>query len=199
VAYRLDGTYFENCNCEVACPCSASNLALPASYERCHLLRTFHVDAGEVDGVDVAGTTASVLIDSPKQMSDGGWKVGLLVDEDTSQEQRDALVSVFSGAQGGPADMFALLVGEVMGVEHVPMEYQDEGRRHSLRVGDAVDVEIEDFAGAEGSVMTLNGAAHPVGTTITLAQATRARFSAFGYDLDLAGKNGHAAPFSWDV
>src|SRR3970282_2168857 len=31
VAYRLDGTYFENCNCEVACPCSASNLALPAS------------------------------------------------------------------------------------------------------------------------------------------------------------------------
>jgi len=37
VASRLDGTYFENRYCEVACPCSASNLALPATYERCHL------------------------------------------------------------------------------------------------------------------------------------------------------------------
>ena len=29
MGYRIEGTYFENCNCDVACPCGASNLVLP--------------------------------------------------------------------------------------------------------------------------------------------------------------------------
>jgi hypothetical protein len=158
----------------------------------------FHVDEGEIDGVDVGGKTAVMVADTPKQMTDGNWRVGLLVDEDTSEEQRQALVSVFSGAQGGPPALFAPLVGELLGVEFAPIQYQDEGRRHSIRVGDSIDVEIEDFAGAEeGSVMTLNGVGHPAGSTLTLAQATRSRIQAFGLDLSLAGRNGHAAQFAW--
>lgn len=198
MAYRIDGTYFENCSCEVACPCGASNLLLPATYERCHVLLAFHVDSGEVDGVDVSGKTAALFADTPKQMTDGNWKVGLLIDEGASEEQRAALVSVFSGEQGGPAALFAPLVGEILGVEYAPMEYADDGRRHSLRIGDSIDLEVEDFAGAEeGSVMTLNGVGHPAGSTLTLARATRSKITAFGYDLDLTGRNGHAAPISW--
>jgi hypothetical protein len=200
VSYRLDGTYFEHCNCDVACPCSTSNLLLPATNERCYLFLVFHVDSGEIDGIDVGGKTAALFVDAPGQMTEGAWKVGLLVDDDTSDDQRAALVSVFAGEQGGPASMFSPLVGELLGVEYAPMEYESDGTRHGVRVGEGVDVEVEDFAGAvEGSVMTVTGAAHPVGSTITLARATRSRIAAFGYDLALDGKNGHAAPFSWDV
>ena len=38
MAYQITGTYFENCNCDVACPCGASNLVLPATNERCTFL-----------------------------------------------------------------------------------------------------------------------------------------------------------------
>jgi len=38
MAYQLRGTYFESCNCDVACPCGASNLRLPATNERCTVL-----------------------------------------------------------------------------------------------------------------------------------------------------------------
>jgi hypothetical protein len=198
MAYRLEGTYMESCSCEVACPCGASNLLLPATYDRCTVLLAFHVESGEVDGVDVSGATVAMLADTPKQMTDGNWRVGLVLDDERTDEQRDRLVSVFSGEQGGPAGMFAPLVGELLGVESMSVSFADDGRRHSYRAGDGIDLEIEDFAGAEdGSVMTLNGIGHPAGSTLALAQTTKGTISAFGIELDTTGRNGHSAPFAW--
>ena len=67
MSYRMKGTYFESCNCDVACPCGASNLLLPATNDRCDVLLAFHVEQGDVDGVDVGGTTVALLADTPAQ------------------------------------------------------------------------------------------------------------------------------------
>lgn len=198
MSYRLEGSYFENCSCEVACPCGASNLALPATYDRCHVLLAFNVRSGEIDGTDVSGTSVALFGDAPAQMADGGWRVGMIVDAAASEEQRPKLVSVFSGEQGGPPAMFGDFIGEVMGVEFASIAYEDDGRRHRIRIGESVDVEVEDFAAAEeGQVMTLSGIGHPAGSTLALGRATRSRMSLFGYDLALEGRNAHSAPFSW--
>jgi len=67
-----------------------------------------------------------------------------------------------------------------------------------VRIGDAVELEIEDFAGAEeGTVTSFGSVIHPVNSTMNLAHATKSRIQAFGLDLDLTGKNGHSAPFAW--
>ncbi|MEY2534535.1 MAG: hypothetical protein QOF29_2445 [bacterium] len=200
MAYRLEGTYLESCNCDVACPCGASNLVLPATNERCQVLLAFHIDEGDVDGVEVADTTVAMLADTPAQMSDGGWRVGLFLDEAASDEQREKLGAVFGGAQGGPPALFASLLGEMLGVEVTPIEFRDDGRRHTVRIGDAADIEIEDFAGAEeGSVMELHGSMHPANSTLALAQGIRSRIEAFGMAFDNTGRNGHSAPFSWQA
>jgi hypothetical protein len=200
MSYRMTGTYLESCNCDVACPCGASNLLLPATNERCQVLLAFHVEDGEVDGVDVGGTTVGLLADTPGQMTDGGWRVGVFLDEAASDEQREALTAVFSGQQGGPAGLFAPLIGEMLGIEVVPIEFADDGRRHSVRIGDGIEIEIEDFAAAEeGQVMTLNGIGHPAGTTLALAQGVRSHIQAFGLDIDNTGKNAHSAPFAWQA
>ena len=39
----------------------------------------------------------------------------------------------------------APLVGEMLGVERAPIEVVDDGLRHSVRIGDAIDFEIEDI------------------------------------------------------
>jgi hypothetical protein len=200
MSYRMTGTYLESCNCDVACPCGVSNLLLPATNERCQVLLAFHVEDGEVDGVDVGGTTVGLLADTPGQMTDGGWRVGVFLDEAASDEQREALTAVFSGQQGGPAGLFAPLIGEMLGIEVVPIEFADDGRRHSVRIGDGIEIEIEDFAAAEeGQVMTLNGIGHPAGTTLALAQGVRSHIQAFGLDIDNTGKNAHSAPFAWQA
>ena len=96
--------------------------------------------------------------------------------------------------------MFAPLIGEMLGVEVAAIDYVDDGRRHRLRIGDAVDLEIEDFAAAaEGEVMQLHGIGHPAGSTLALAQTRRGGIRAFGLDVDNAGKNGHSAPFAWQA
>ncbi len=198
MGYRIEGTYFENCNCDVGCPCGVSNLLLPATSERCNFLMAFRVDAGEIDGVDVSGATLAMVGDTPGQMSDGGWRVGMIFDSRTTEEQRQALASVFSGRLGGPPALLAPMVGEMLGMEVVPIRYEEDGRRHSVVIGEMADIEVEDFAGSEdGQVMELHHSLHPAGPTLAMARATRSRVSAFGIDMNAVGKNGHSAAFTW--
>jgi len=94
----------------------------------------------------------------------------------------------------------APLIGEMLGVEMAPIEYVDDGRRHRVRIGDAVDIEIEDFVppgNPGGPVSMLTGMFHPANSTLTIASATASRVDAFGLHFDNTGKNGHSAPFSW--
>jgi len=47
MAWHLDGTYFENCSCDMVCPCTTSGLSMPADQERCRVVLAFHVERGE--------------------------------------------------------------------------------------------------------------------------------------------------------
>lgn len=198
MSWRLEGTYFENCNCDVTCPCAVSGFKVPGDYERCIVLLAFHVDSGEIDGVDVSGLSYAVLADAPGAMAEGNWRVGLLMDAAASSEQAEALAAVASGQRGGAPAAFNPFVGEVLGMESAPIEYRDDGPRHSVRIGDLADVEIEDFVPEGASEPTrLTGVPHPVSSTLTAARATRSSAHAFGIELEAVGQNGHAAPFSW--
>jgi hypothetical protein len=200
VAWHLEGTYFENCPCDMVCPCTTSGLTKPADTERCRVVMVFHIASGEVDGLDVRGLTVAVLADTPQAMADGNWRVGVFMDEASSQEQADKLGAVFSGQLGGPMEALSGLFGENLGVEVAPIEYEDDGRRHRVRIGEFAEIEIEDFVPPqlpEGEVSKLTGVFHPANSTVTMAQATTSRVNAFGLEFSNAGKNGHSAPFSW--
>lgn len=200
MAYRLSGTYIESCSCDVVCPCGGSNLAHRATYDRCQLLLAFHIEHGEVDGVDVGDATVAMFADTPAQMTDGNWRVGLFLDERTNEEQQAKLTSVFAGEQGGPAGLFAPLVGEMLGVEVAPIEFADDGLRHTLRIRDDIELEIEDFESIEpGRPMMLDGVGHPAGSRLAIAQGRRAVINAFGIEVDNTGRNAHSAPFSWEA
>jgi hypothetical protein len=200
MAWSLRGTYFENCPCDMVCPCTTSGLTKPADAERCRVVLVFHIDFGEVDEVDVSGLTVAVLADTPQVMADGNWRVGVFMDEDANEEQADKLGAVFSGQLGGPMEALSGLIGENLGVEVAPIEYEDDGRRHRVRIGEFAEIEIEDFVPPqtpEGEVSKLTGVFHPANSTLTMAQATTSWVNAFGLEFSHAGKNGHSAPFTW--
>lgn len=198
--WRLEGTYFENCNCDMVCPCTTSGLTMPATNDRCVVSFAFHVKRGEIDGVDVSNKTVIVLADTPKVMADGNWRVGLITDSSATAEQATKLTTVFSGKAGGPMAMLAPLIGEFLGHESVAITYQDDGRRHSVKAGNMIDIEIEDFVAPHspnGEVAKLSGMLHVANSTLTIAKASRASINAFGLTRSNAGRNGHSAPFSW--
>ena len=184
MSWHVKGTYFENCSCDSVCPCTTSVLRRPADTDRCRVVLAFHIDEGDVEGVDVGGLNLAMLGDTPKLMIEGNWRVGLFVDERASQEQTDALTGVFSGQLGGPMAAMAPLIGEMMGLERAPIDYVDDGTRHEVHEGMSEPAKLTNIP-------------LPWNTTVTIAQATRSRVNAFGLEFDNTGKNGHAAPFSW--
>jgi hypothetical protein len=201
MAWKLGGTYFENCNCEWVCPCTVSSLTSPATQDRCQVVLVYHVASGQVDGVDVSGLSVAVVADTPQMMTDGNWNLGLIVDSKASQEQADHLAAVFSGQRGGPMAGLTPLVSKVLGVERAAIAYSDNGLRHSARIGDGISIEVEDFvppALAGGEPTRLTGVFHPSGSTLTVAKPLSSRITAFGMEFANEGKSAFSAPFSWE-
>ena len=198
MAWNLKGSYAETCSCELMCPCNLS-LDHGATYDYCRATLAFAIREGEIDGTDVRGRRVVTIIDTPKVMTDGNWRLGMFVDDQASDEQFDKLVKVFGGQLGGPMEALAPLVGEVVGVERAPIEIRDDGLRHSVRVGDAIDFEVEDivpFGKEDGRPVRFDGAFHPVASNLTMAEARRSRIDAFGIRYE--GRTGvSTAEFSW--
>jgi hypothetical protein len=182
VSWNITGSYFETCSCNVVCPCTAS-LALGATLDRCKVTLVFRVKSGTVEGTDVSGLTVAAIVDTPKVMSDGNWRIGVFIDGAASDQQAEKLGGVFSGALGGPMAALGPLVSENLGVERAPIEIHEDGLRHSVKIGDAVDFEIEDvvpFGVETGQPAKLTGIFHPAGSELTVARATRSNINGFG-------------------
>jgi hypothetical protein len=198
MAWTLRGSYVETCSCELMCPCNLS-FDHGATYDFCRVTLVFRIAQGDIDGVDIAGRTVALIADTPKVMTEGNWRLGAFIDDGASDAQFEKLVQVFTGQLGGPMAALSPLVGEVLGVERVPIEVRDDGRTHSVRVGDVIDFEIEDivpFGVETGQAVRFDGMFHPVGSNLTMAEAKRSRIDAFGIRYE--GKTGlSTAEFSW--
>jgi hypothetical protein len=198
MSWSLKGSYVETCSCELMCPCNLS-LDHGATYDFCRVTLVFDIREGEVEGTDIAGLKVALIADTPKVMTEGNWRLGVFIDERATDEQMEKLVGVFGGQLGGPMAGLAPLVGEMLGVERAPMEVQHDGLRHSVRVGDAIDFDIEDivpFGVETGGPIRFDGMFHPVGSDLTMAEAKRTRINAFGIEYE--GKTAlSTSEFSW--
>jgi hypothetical protein len=198
MSWNLRGRYVETCSCDLICPCYAS-LDLGAVYDFCRVMLVFDIEEGHVDGTDIGGRKVAVIADTPKVMTEGNWRVGVFIDDQASDEQADKLAAVFSGQLGGPMGAVVPLVGEMLGVERAPIHVDHDGTSHSVRIGDAIDFEIEDivpFGVETGEPVRLTGMFHPVSSEMTIAQAKRSRIHAFGIQYEATSGLSTSA-FSW--
>ena len=160
----------------------------------------WHIDSGEVDGTDVSDRSVVLVLDSPRQMSEGNWRVGMFMDERASDEQAEKLGGIFSGQMGGPIANIVPLIGENLGMEVAPIEHVDDGLRHRVQVGDAIDVEIEDLVSPfdpDGPLPKLTETNHPANSELTPARTLSARVQGLGIDYSADGKSGFSTPYSW--
>ncbi len=198
MAWNLTGSYMETCSCELMCPCNLS-FDHGATYDFCRVTLAFAIREGQVEGTDVAGRKVVLIADTPKVMTEGNWRLGVYIDDAASDEQFDALVKVFGGQLGGPMGALAPLVGEVVGVERAAVDITEDGLRHTVKVGDTIDFEIEDivpFGVETGQPVRFDGMFHPVGPDLTMAEARHTRINAFGISYE--GKTGLSkSAFSW--
>jgi hypothetical protein len=109
------------------------------------------------------------------------------------------LAAVFGGQKGGPMEAATPLIGEMLGVDRAPFEVVEDGLSHGVKIGDAIDFEIEDivpFGVETGQPVRLVGVFHPAASEFNAAEAKRSKISAFGIEYE--GKTGiSTSDFAW--
>lgn len=198
MSWNLRGRYVETCSCELMCPCNLS-LDHGATYDFCRASLAFDIREGSIEDTDIADCKIVIIIDTPKVMTDGNWRVGVFVDDQASDTQFDQLARVFGGQLGGPMAGLVPLIGEMHGPERATIEIDHDGLRHSVHVSGGIDFEIEDivpFGVETGEPVRFAGMFHPVASDLTMAEARRSHIDAFGIRYE--GKTGVShSDFAW--
>jgi hypothetical protein len=200
--WRLSGDYFENCNCDVVCPCLVSTappLTARPTQGVCDVALIFHIDKGSYGQVSLDGLNVAVIGHAPGAMADGNWTLGTYIDERADDEQAAALGAIFGGAEGGPMAAFAPLVGKHLGVKKVAIKYAINGKTRSAEIPGIMHMAVEPLGTMHPSGEIWGAMGHPVAPDkLAFAVGTRgSTFADHGMRWDNSGKNGHYAPISW--
>jgi hypothetical protein len=200
MAYKLEGSILEVCDCNVLCPCWIGE---KPDNGTCQSALAYHFDRGTIDGLDVSGLTFAVNVFIPGNPLEGKWRAHLYIDERASPEQEAALLGVFTGTQGGPVADLAALVGEVVKVERAPIVFAVHEGKGTLRIGDTTEATMEPYRGPGGKPTTLADSIYSTipGSPAYVAKASTFRMKnrAVGVDVDLRDHNAIQGQFAFEA
>jgi hypothetical protein len=202
--WHLAGDWFDVCNCNIPCPCT---FAQPPSSGDCQGVLAWHIREGHygdvpLDGLNIIALAAfegNIWADETKAI------MGVFMDERAAARQREALQMIFGGRAGGFPAVFAELIGEMRGIEFVPIEFEVASDLSHWRaeVPGRVVARAEALTGPMTPpgqrVQTFNAPGSEVGpgTVATWGKATADRAEGFGFKWEWDGKSSKHIPFDW--
>jgi hypothetical protein len=188
--YQLEGRLLEVCTCGVLCPCW---VGADPDGGTCDSALGWHIDSGSIQGVDVSGLTIALSVHIPGNVLKGNWRALVYVDDQATPAQQDALLAVFTGQLGGAIADLAALIGEVVGVERVPITFTVDKGKGTLLIGQAVRAELVPFTGATGELTTLHETVFSTipGSPVYVGRAEqfRSQIPKLGHDLSVQNHN----------
>ena len=200
--WKVAGQYYETCSCEFVCPCITTQLRAKPTKGSCTFAMSFKIETGKFGEVPLEGLGFILVGFTPEEMGKGNWSAGVIVDERASATQRDAIVTIASGAAGGPMAALSGLITNFVGVESAPIRFERDGVKWSVNASTFVSMSAEPAMGIDPSAkepLQLANTGHPASSNFTLAHAVQSRVNAFGLSWnDTSGQNnGQYAPFTW--
>ena len=192
--YHVEGRLLEVCTCNVLCPCWVGE---DPDGGTCDGLLAWHIEKGSIEGLDVSGRTISALAHIPGNIMKGNWTVRIYLDDKTTAQQKEALLSVWSGQKGGAIADFAKLIGKIESVEQVPISFQLEGVKGTVKIGAALEATLQPFTDAQGRPTALHDSIFSTipGSPAFVGKASRFKVKAAGFDIDLQNHNAVSGSF----
>ncbi|HTI46198.1 MAG TPA: DUF1326 domain-containing protein [Casimicrobiaceae bacterium] len=200
MAYHLEGRLLEVCNCRVLCPCWIGE---DPDFGTCKTIVAYHFDKGVVNGVDVSGHTLAMMAFVPGNILEGNWKAAVYLDDRVTPQQEEAILGVYTGQLGGPVAELAKLVGEVVSVEKVPIQFDVQGGHGTLKVGTAGYAELEPYKNATGATTTLADTVFSTvpGAPVFVGKSPKywAKNEKLGINIEMSGHNALQSTFVFDA
>jgi hypothetical protein len=194
--WKITGGYFEACNCDSACPCVFLG---PPTQGDCTLVVAWHIEKGHLGAIALDGLNVALAAYSPGHMLETKWEVALYLDERGSPEQRDALLTIFSGQAGGHLANLAACLGKLLGVKAAAIDFHAEGKRRRMKIGSSVEMAVEAVRGAGGAEVTIANLPFCVVPEIpaVAAKSQRLSYHDFGRDWEITDGNGFYSAFAY--
>jgi hypothetical protein len=215
--WKLEGDYFDGCNCKSICPCV---FALDPTEGDCKGLAAWHIEKGlftkndrnssntknedaNNNSINLANLNVVISVHAPGHMLAGPkWKIALYLDEKANNDQKDALISIFTGQVGG--DFFVEMLsrtGEILGIRSVPIEFNIEGKkRRKIKISAIAEMDIEGLTGSDPDIESkvINPAfSNTPGIDPIIARAARHTYKDHGLEWDNSGRNAFYSRFTY--
>ena len=158
MSWQVSGRSMELCSCSAFCPCWLGPEGKPDK-EWCSGIFGFEVEAGNADGIDLAGGKVVFMAHWPGNFFAGNGRARLFIDDAASAEQRRELEAIFSGKKGGlPEGLFGAVISSwhPARIGKVQIEW---GHNPKVRVAGVGGAKLKPFKDAAGKSATLSGAA----------------------------------------
>jgi hypothetical protein len=195
--WRIEGDYFESCNCELLCPCLLSHAQARPTEGHCDVVLATHVSSGSYANVDLSGLNVVQALTTPAEMSKGGGTLAVYVDSRANDAQRAALEAIFTGNAGGPPSLLSGMIATRLPTRPAQINFSSDGKKFSVSIPGITEVTVEGVIGARDQVVWLENVGHPFSRRLAAAKGTQSHFADHSLIFDNSGRNGHFSAISW--
>ncbi len=196
--WRIQGDFLMSCNCDVWCPCVLSLGKAPPTYGRCLSWWAISCQKGHYGDIELDGLTTGLLLETPGPLAEGGWALGIYLDEKGSPAAHEALVKIFRGLAGGPISWFSIMIADYIGSKVVPITFETKADGWHVSIPKIIDGSVSPVMGADGvtPVMAKN-TNYWVGADVVVSTGTKSRIRDWGRNWDLSGQSAEYAQVDW--
>ena len=133
MAYRMKGEYIKNCNCAATCSCDTTGF--PSPNKGCEGAVGMRIQEGNLDGVKLDGLKWLAVVHWPGALHEGNGTVDVYIDQKANPSQRDALVRILTGREGGALfEIFAQIVTTIHGPHFVDIQFDFDLKKRKAKV-----------------------------------------------------------------
>jgi hypothetical protein len=199
MGYRMQGRFFEACDCHVPCPCWFDE---GPDDDECTGIIAWQIENGEIDDVDVTGVSVvSVSQHGGSRHTPDHARVALLIDGTASRAQADAVEAAFTGTLGGPLAELARIGGQRTRVERASISFVVDNDTTKLDVPGRLAVRARTVRGSTKRPITIGDGllATLLGTPGIVGRSSRYRLnvSAAQIDIDVEGRSTTSGSFAY--
>lgn len=202
MGWSLSGQLFENCSCNVFCPCW---FAVPdymvMDQGWCGGLIALNIEEGDADGTDLSGRTAVIAVHFPgPTMFDGNATARIIIDDGASDEQVAVLEPIMHGSNGGPMEILVPLITNWLPTQTAAIDVSDDGENAAVAVGDTGKVSSHVLRDAEGNGFSLRGGGFVGGFGLEqadIAPSDDGRWDDAEMPVQFETKSGARGAFTW--
>ena len=203
--WHVAGDWFDVCKCAIPCPCT---FAQAPTYGDCEGILAWHIKDGHYGDARLDGLNVVGLGTFDGNLWEGNTKatMGMYLDERADERQREGLMVIFSGQGGGWPGEFASMIGEVRGIEYVPITFEiaDDLAYWAAEVPGKATARAEALTGPttpEGKRVQVHnppGAEVGPGQVATWGKATTDHVDGFGFKWEWDGRSSKHFNFDWE-